>query len=111
MRKNLKRLTSLVMSIIVLSAMSLSAMAMPNYTFDTAETDGLMPVKEVIFSEDFSIPASGDLADNNSIWGEGGNQTVTVALSPSTVTSEDVIVTPRSALFTADTIPSAVKSE
>ena len=78
MRKNLKKLTAFAMSIIVLSAMSLSAMAMPNYTFDTATTDGLMPVKEVIFSEDFAIPESGDLADPGSVWGEGGSQTVTV---------------------------------
>lgn len=79
MRKNLKKLTALVMGIIVLATMSLSAMAMPNYTFDTAETDGLMPVKEVIFSEDFAIPESGDLADVNSVWGVGkGSQTVRV---------------------------------
>lgn len=80
MSKNLKKLAALSMSIIVLVTMSLSAMAMPNYTFDTTESDnGLMPVKEVIFSEDFAIPESGDLAEPKSIWGAGkGSQTVTV---------------------------------
>ncbi|MBE7033021.1 MAG: hypothetical protein E7406_02220 [Ruminococcaceae bacterium] len=78
MRKNLKKLTAFVMSVIVLATMSLSAMAMPNYTFDTAKTDGLMPVKEVLFAEDFN--GSADLGVANAVWGasSGGSNTLSV---------------------------------
>jgi len=78
MSKNLKKMTALAMSIIVLATMSLSAMAMPNYTFDTDETDGLMPVKEVLFAEDFN--GSADLGVANAVWGasSGGSNTLSV---------------------------------
>lgn len=77
MSKNLKKLTALVLSIAVLATMSLSAMAMPSFTLDTATT-GLMPVKEILFAEDFS--SSTDLGVQNATWGasSGGQNTLSV---------------------------------
>ena len=77
MSKNLKKMTALAMSIIVLATMSLSAMAMPNYTFDTDETDGLVPITELLFAEDFD--GSTTLGEKGSEWGatSGGKHTLT----------------------------------
>ncbi len=88
MSKNLKKLTALSMSIIVLVTMSLSAMAMPNYTFDTASTNGLMPVKEVLFAEDFN--GSTDLGVANAVWGASSGGSNTLSVISRTGSSESV---------------------
>ena len=51
--KNIKKLTSVMLIFALLVSMGISAMAVPSYTFATRTEGGLVPVKEVLFSESF----------------------------------------------------------
>lgn len=54
MRINLKKLTSLfLVQILVLGALYTSVFAVPSYTLKTKSEEGLVPVSEILFSENF----------------------------------------------------------
>ena len=53
MKKTLKKMITIMLIFVIIASMSLSAVAIPSYTIDTEDTYGLVPVKEVLFSESF----------------------------------------------------------
>lgn len=54
MRINLKKLTSLLLAqILVLGVVGTSVFAVPSYTLKNGEGEGLVPAKEILFSENF----------------------------------------------------------
>lgn len=53
MKKTLKKMITIMLILVILASMSLSAFAVPSYTIDTGDAYGLVPVKEVLFSESF----------------------------------------------------------
>ena len=76
MSKKLKGTAALILSgVLLVCSMGMSAFAKPSYGFETNDKTGLVPVKEVMFEENFSDPNLGVL---NAVWGKDSTCPLTV---------------------------------
>ncbi len=84
--KLMKKVVSLVLSFVfTLSTLSLSVFAQPSHTFEIGSTTGLVPAKEVLFSENFNSTVQ---TTQGSTWGTAPN-TLNVVKNETTATITD----------------------
>ena len=86
MRKFLIKVGSLITAItLVCSCISMHVFAMPGYTFENENTDGLVPATEVLFCESFEKDIS---VQQGALWGDAP-QTLSIAKNDTTASVEN----------------------